>query len=159
MRAVRRAASTTLAIAACAALAGCGGDGRGGDGRGADERAVAEAVRGYLAAVAERDGARACAHLTRNAQLGVFEFRRVHAAPDHPDEACAEVVRETAARLDEARLRDAAVEEVAVDGDRATARVAGAEALLRRVGGRWLIDAFGLAGDVGGGGAAPLRLD
>lgn len=111
-----------------------------------------DALRGYLSAIAAGDSRGACARLTDNGKLGVFEFRKVHADPDHPDEACAEVA--DALELPPGaleRLRSAEIGEVAVDGDSAGAVVDGVPVTLRRVDGDWLIDVFGFASDVAGG--------
>ena len=113
---------------------------------------VRDALRAYLTAVAAGDARAACKRLTENGKLGVFEFRKIHAGPDHPDEACAEIAAE--AKLPgggAARLRAAAVGEVTVDGDSAGAVVDGVPVTLRRLEGEWLIDVFGFASDVAGG--------
>lgn len=129
------------AFAAAFVVAGCGGD---------DTGAIERTVEAYLAAVAERDGAAACAELTENAQLGIFEFRRVHVGPDHPEKACARVVRRQRLAGDRDVLLDPRVEDVEFDGDAATARVNGVEATLKRDDGEWKLDVFGLASDVTG---------
>lgn len=113
---------------------------------------VRDALRAYLSAVAAGDARAACGRLTENGQLGVFEFRKIHAGPDHPGEACAGIAAGT--KLPgggAARLRAAEVGEVTVDGDSAGAVVDGVPVTLERVDGEWLIDVFGLASDVAGG--------
>jgi hypothetical protein len=127
--------------------AGCGGDDRG------DEQAIKRVLTTYLSAVAAADGRQACARLTENAQLGVFEFKRAHAGTDHPAEACADTIRRHAPG-GRARLRARHDVTVRVDGDRADATVDGYEVKLERHSGQWKIATFGLAGDVAGG---PLR--
>lgn len=146
-RAISSARHRLLTLLAAASLfaAGCGGGGGGG---GDDAEAVERVVSGYLAALAAGDGARACGLLTENAQLGVFEFERVHANPDHPGEACAAVASEYDAGADRDALRSASVGEVVVDGSDAGAVVEGVPVKLRLVEGEWRIDVFGLARDV-----------
>lgn len=125
--------------------AGCGS----GDSDPGTEAEAAEVIRGYLVAVAEGDGETACSYLTENAQLGVFEFRFAHVGPDHPARACASVVKRGAPR-DETMLRRTRVGEVQIDGDTASAKVAGMDASLKWVEDVWRIDVFGLAGRVAG---------
>jgi hypothetical protein len=126
-------------IGAALALSGCGGN---------DHGEIRAAIKGYLDAVAEGDGRRACTYLTENAQLGVFEFKFVHIAPDHPQEACAATVTRRAPTERASRLRGAAVNDIAVDGDRAEAKVDGHGVQLVRVDGAWKLNVFGVATDV-----------
>jgi hypothetical protein len=119
-------------------LAACGGS------EGDSER-VADVVRDYLRAAADRDGERACALLTREAQLRSFEFGRVHAAPDHPGEACASVFESYHPLTGEERVRRASVSGVEVRGNRAEARAGGQRVKLEKVGGEWKLAVAGVA--------------
>ena len=117
-------------VLALTLLIGCGEE--------SDERRqVAEAVSGYLTAVADRDGRRACKLLTRRAQLRVFRQKRAHAAFDHPAEACASVVEDFGSLYGETRLRRVAVSRIEVDGDRARAIANGTRVTLARTAGGW----------------------
>ena len=127
---------------ALASLGACG-DGQGDDGK------VGDAVRGYLAAVGDRDGTRACGFLTRAAQLRTFRRRRAHLGADHPRQACATVVATFGALCGPGRLRRVTVSRIAVMGDRARARVDGFAVRLKKVEGDWKIAVSGLAQDVG----------
>ena len=71
-------------MAATLFVGACGDDGTDD----AADREIKATITGYLSAVANREGKRASGYLTENAQLGIFEFRRVHVGPDHPGEAC-----------------------------------------------------------------------
>ena len=106
-------------------------------------------VRGYLGAVADRDGPRACRHLTRSAQLRTFRSRAAHAARDHPAQACATVVESFGPLYGRARVKRVAVSEIAVDGDRAEARAGRFPVKLEKVDGKWKIAVSGLAQEVG----------
>jgi hypothetical protein len=130
-----------LPLLAALALAapGCGGR---------DDGEIRDALTGYLDAVADRDGSRACGYLTENAQLGIFEFKLVHIAPHHPAAACAAIVERRAPSLAANSLRDVQIEQIEVDGDHATTQVGGHEAQLVKVDDEWKIDVFGLASDV-----------
>lgn len=137
----QRAACIWLALA-LASLGGCG------DGGSEDEQ-VGDAVRGYLAAVADRDGRRACSFLTREAQLRTFTTRRAHAGRDHPAQACATVVASFGGLYGPGRIRRVDVSRVAVAGDRARARADGFRVRLEKVRGDWKIAVSGLAQDIG----------
>lgn len=102
-------------------------------------------MRGYLSAAADRDGKRACGFLTRRAQLSAFEFGRVHAAPDHPDEACASVFEGYHPLTGEARLRRTSVSAIEVEGERARARAGRIAVRLRKEDGEWKLDVAGIA--------------
>ena len=106
-------------------------------------------MRGYLAAVADRDGRRACGFLTREAQLRTFTTRRAHAGRDHPAEACATVVASFAALYGPRRLRRVTLSRIAVADDRARARADGFRVRLEKVGDDWKIAVSGLAQDIG----------
>ena len=123
-------------------LAGCGGGGGGGD-------EVGDVVREYVAAVADRDGKRACALVTRDAQLRIFRSRRVHAGEDHPDQACAAVVESFGPLYGVGRLKGVEVTDVEVDGDRAEARADGFPVRLVKDAGEWKIASVGLAQRIG----------
>ena len=134
-----RAACLCLALP-LAGLGACGGG---------DEDKVGDVVRGYLDAVADRDGKRACAFLTRDAQLRTFRRRRAHAGADHPAEACATVVGTFGPLFGVGRIRDVDVNRIAVDGDRARARAAGFRVRLEKVEGEWRLSVSGLAQRIG----------
>lgn len=134
-----RSRYTGVLVAIALGFSACGGG---------ENDEIRSTVSGYLDAVAKRDGRRACSYLTENAQLGVFEFKLVHVAPDHPAEACAATVARQAAKRRANRLRDAEVDEIMVDGDHATAKVDGHEIKLENVDGAWKIAVFGLASDI-----------
>lgn len=119
-----------------------------GVGTGEDDE-VGDAVRGYLAAVADRDGRRACSFLTREAQLRTFRTRTAHAGPDHPAEACATVVASFAPLYGRGRIRRATVSRITVTDDRASARADGFRVRLEKVRGEWKIAVSGLAQDIG----------
>lgn len=134
-----RARCIWLALA-LAPLGACGGG---------DDEAVGDAVRGYLAAVADRDGKRACTLLTRDAQLRTFRTRRAHAGTDHPAQACAAVVASFGPLYGVERVRRVAVSGIAVEGDRAKARADGFEVELEKAEGEWKLARSGLAQDIG----------
>ena len=142
MRERHRAARVLLLLGAW--LAGCGGG--GGE---SDREEVADAVRGYLEAVADRDGDAACALLTREAQLSVFRAKRAHAGADHPGEACANVVRSFGPLYGRGRLRGVAVSRVEVDGERAQARADDVAVKLEKVSGEWKLAVPGVGQAVG----------
>ena len=120
----------------------------GACGESEDEK-VDDTVRGYLAAVADRDGRRACSFLTREAQLRTFTTRRAHAGRDHPAEACASVVASFGPLYGTGRIRRVEVSRIAVTGDRARARADGFRVRLEKVRGDWKIASAGLAQDIG----------
>jgi len=128
-------------VAAAFILAACGG----GDTDDGAEREIQAAIKGYLGAVADRDGQRACGYLTENAQLGIFEFRRVHVGPDHPDDACADIVER---HRRPPRTRGVQITGIRIDGDDAEATVAGTPVELKKEDGAWKINVFGVATDV-----------
>lgn len=109
---------------------------------------VADAVSGYLAAAADRDGERACGLLTRKAQRRVFRLRRAHAGLDHPAQACASVVRSFGPLYGSERLRRLEVSDIEIDGDRAAAKVDGFPVKLLKTAGRWRLTS-GIAQKIG----------
>ena len=119
-----------------------------GDGESDDEK-VGDTVRGYLTAVADRDGRRACSFLTREAQLRTFTTRRAHAGRDHPAEACASVVASFGPLYGTGRIRRVEVSGIAVADDRARARADGFRVRLAKVRGDWKIAVSGLAQRIG----------
>lgn len=129
-----------------AVLAACGDSGSAPP----DEAAAADAVDGYLHAVSEGDGMRACSYLTEEAQLLVFDHRLVDVSANNPQRACARIVDRN--RLQGERsaraLRRVAVERVEVDGHAATAYLDGTEVRLRAEDGTWRIDRMGLGESV-----------
>jgi hypothetical protein len=138
----RRFSSPTLAVSIAALfLAACGG----GDGDDGGKREIEATIKGYLAAVADGDGRRACGYLTENAQLGIFEFRRVHVGPDHPGQACAAIVERNRRPP---QTRGVEISGIEIDGDEAEASVSGTPVELRKTDGAWKINVFGLATDV-----------
>lgn len=137
-----------LISSASLGLAACGSD--------SAETEVESAVERYLEAVGDGEGEVACGLLTPEAQLGVFDFRLVHAGADHPDEACARIVERNRLR-GETELRGVEVSSVEVDGKAATASVNGVEAELELVSGEWRIARFGLAESVVPGDRPPPK--
>ena len=135
-----RAYALCLALAS-ASLGACVGGG--------DDDKVEDTVRGYLAAVADRDGDRACRFLTRDAQLRAFRTRRAHAGADHPAEACASVVESFGPLYGPARVRRVEVSRIEVEGDRAQARAGGFPVKLEKAEGQWKISVAGLAQEIG----------
>ncbi len=135
-----------LGLVVATLIAACGDNGSSER----DENRARLVVEGYLAAVAERDGIRACRYLTRNAQLGVFEFKRAHIGTDHPAAACAAAVRREGPRTGQDRLRTAKASDIRISGKRAEAQVGRYPVTLEKVGASWKIATFGLASDVAG---------
>ena len=131
-----------MLVLALTSLGACGGGGESEDAK------IGETVRSYLAAVADRDGKRACGFLTRKAQLRTFRRRRAHAGSDHPAEACASVVADFAGLYGPGRLRRVTVSRITVTGDRARARADDLPVRLAKVEGDWKIAISGLAQDV-----------
>ena len=134
----------TLAVAT--ALAGCGG------GKSARDR-VKSIVTTYLTALADGDGATACAVLTDGQQQAVVGAA---AAAGVSSGSCARVLGGIAATLDagaKSKLREARVTSVSVHGSRAIVRVAGgsAAAELEKRSGRWLIAGGVTPSSVSGG--------
>ena len=131
-RSIRPTAILLLAFGA-PALTGCG----------SDEQRVEKTLTTYLTAVVEADGPTACAQLAPAARDDLVSS--VAGARD-----CEDAVRRyrsglTAQQREE--LRTARVTEVSIEGDRATARVAGAESgSLEQVEGEWRISARSPAG-------------
>jgi hypothetical protein len=137
--AMRRVA--TIAVIACAALAGCGG---GDDEGGGPEDAVREAVRDYLTAVASGNHERACSTLTNEAQETlVAEVTATFAEGGRI--SCGDAVQELSADIapeDKQVLLNPKVGKVTIEGTRATAEV---ERLaqptpLRQVGEDWRVE-------------------
>jgi hypothetical protein len=121
------------------ALAGCGGD--GGDSAPDDEQ-VDRVVTGYAHAFGGGDGGRACEFLTEEARDAFV--RRVSSVVGTTD--CGEAMTKLqgfAGPNVTGPFEDATVENVRVDGDRATADlVAGGhpeEVTLEKVDGEWLL--------------------
>ena len=128
-------------LLAIASLGACGGE--------SEDEKVGDTVRGYLAAVADRDGRRACNFLTREAQLRTFTTREAHAGRDHPAAACASVVASFGPLYGTGRIRRVEVSRIAVAGASARARADGFRVRLEKVRGEWKIAAAGLAQDIG----------
>jgi hypothetical protein len=115
-----------------------------------DSEEVESVLHGYLNALAARDGPRACGFLTREAQLRSFRLNRVHAAPDHPAQACASVVQDGFfPGYGFKRLRSASISAIEVDGDRAQAKADGFSVKLEKVGGEWKLAVSGIGNRVG----------
>jgi hypothetical protein len=128
---------TILAVAGAAAAAGCGG----GDGGGDDEERITRVVDDYLTALASGNGERACAQLTPGAQKEAVETVTA-AFPDAGGMSCEDAIAELSADTDQRRketMLNPKVEDVAVSGDSATARVKGLSgtARLQRVEDAW----------------------
>ena len=112
-----------------------------------EEDEVREAVTTYLKAVAEGDGPKACGRLTPAAQrqlvASVFGARDCNQAVDLFAERLPDRVK--------SRMRDPEIEDVEVDGSRATVRVKDVEqGALEKVDGEWKIAAEPPAGGKGG---------
>jgi hypothetical protein len=120
--------AAALLVAGALALAGCGGSG--------DEDAVRDALTEYVDAMADGDGATACARMTEPLQEILL-----NSTPRASD--CAEAV----AQIDRggANRGDVSIDGVEVEGDTARASVAvggdaGTRHSLRRVDGEWRVD-------------------
>ena len=125
----------TLAVLVLAA--GCGGG--GGD----DIGQAQEAVRDYLAGIADGDGARACARMSP-AERERFAGRVADEDPQRGIDSCEEAVervREQLAAEDLAPLRDPQIS-VTLNRDKATASVEDgpSDITVIKVGGTWVID-------------------
>jgi hypothetical protein len=122
----RMSASLLATLAAGGSLAATVLTACGTDSAADDPAAVEEVVEAYLAAVGDGRGRAACEHLTAEAQLGVFDFRLVHAGADHPDQACARIVERNRLRGERA-LKDVEVTDIEIDGEAATASADGVD--------------------------------
>jgi hypothetical protein len=130
--------------AGAVALAGCGASGGGADSR--DVANVKKVVAAYGRAVADGDGRRACALMTAQGRADVVRSNREFGVRRCNEVATVFRGMATSDQLDE--LRALRLARVDIHGDRAVGRLVGLRALersgdtrLRRVGGRWLIDA------------------
>ena len=129
-----------VVAAGALACAGCGTARRG------DVAEIKRVVADYRHAVADGDGARACALSTREGQANDVRHGRDYRVRECRDLA---VVISALAREEELdELRALRLVRVKVDGDRAVGRLEGFRRLersgptyLRRVHGNWLIDA------------------
>lgn len=135
---MKRAMCAILLVVLALALAACGDDDDGGDGGGDDSEAVAEAMRAYLTAYSEGDGAEACTHLTEGAQQALAESAKTG------ETSCAEALSrpsDQGAELLGPLIEGIDAEDVTVDGDTATLTIEGAQvpATLERVNGEWLV--------------------
>lgn len=122
----------SLALVVALALGACGGDGEG------DPGAI---VGDYYAALADHDGAAACAHLTGEMQRTVVE--QAASLPGYSG-TCPDAVEVIVANLggDEvSALRNAEITDTAIDGDTATVTIKDATsvATLKKVDGRWYL--------------------
>jgi hypothetical protein len=114
-----RTLSLALLTTAAIGVAGCGGDDSGGGGD--DDSQIRDTVTNYAAAIAEKDGDKACDFLTKSAREQVEAAGKAMDAGD-----CGEVLEQaTEQASDEEReqLKDVEVVSVKVDGDRATVQV------------------------------------
>jgi hypothetical protein len=146
----RRTLSIALLSAAALAVGGCGGDDSGGGGGGGDDESqIRNVITSYAAAVADRDGDKACGYLTDTAR------QQIEAVADSLDaDGCAGVMEkltEQASSDDRDQLKDIKVTSVKIDGDRATVQVEAAgekgdPSTVVKQDGDWKIDA-----DMGGG--------
>ena len=150
-----------FAVVAALALAACGGDDGGGDGGGgepggggtaagpatqpkggatSDEAAIRSTMVAYIGAVAEGDGAKACAQLTENGKRSAASARGADGCEEAIDEIGAAFTPRDKQKLLALRNTDI---EVRIDGDTATAQFRGARTTkLARQGDRWLIDGY-----------------
>lgn len=138
-----RSRNSPSALAAGAVLAallapGCG------NGRSDEEQAVARAVTGWHDAVVKHDSPRACAYLTPKLRRAIDSQVRTHSEPGNCRTWAA---RWTFGPTRPVGKRDARIGHIRVSGDRATAKVQAApyedsDVMLRRLGGRWLIDNY-----------------
>jgi hypothetical protein len=114
-----RTLSLALLTTAAIGVAGCGGDDSGGGGD--DESQIRDTVTNYAAAIADKDGDKACGFLTKSAREQVEAAGKAMDAGD-----CGEVLEqatEQASDEDRDQLKDVEVVSVKVDGDRATVQV------------------------------------
>lgn len=118
-------------------VAGCGQS---------DQEQAEGAVTGYLGGLADGDGAKACSHLTGNAKRELSEFlaKQLGGYGDFSVSCEAQIEELSGAIGEDERplLRDAEVE-VSVDGNSATAYLAGGDGraiTLVMSGDEWLID-------------------
>jgi hypothetical protein len=123
MREAPRYQVALLGLLLAVLVAGCG------LGPATNEEKISKTATTYLNALAEDDTATACAQLTARAR----------------DEACAEMLEDSLARLDPEALKSAAHDSmrIDVDGNRATAGLAepeGAELRLVKALDQWRID-------------------
>ena len=142
-------------IVAALALAACGGGDEGGGeprpggagpatqpkgGATSDEAAVRSTMVAYIGAVAEGDGAKACAQLTENGKRSAASARGAGGCEEAIDEIGAAFTPRDRQKLRALRHADI---EVRIDGDTATAQFRGARTTkLARRGDRWLIDGY-----------------
>lgn len=136
-----RTLSLALLAAAAMGVAGCGGDdsGSGGD----DEAQVKEVVTSYAAAVADRDGDKACDSMTDAARKQVEQAGQVIGA-----EGCGAIIEkatEDATDKERDQLKDLVVTSVKIDGDHAVVQVkaageTGDPSNLVKQDGEWKID-------------------
>jgi hypothetical protein len=120
----------TLSAVVLALLAGCGGSDTPED-----------VTRDFLQAMADGDGERACDLLTGDARREMLVAGAFFDAGDGGCPGAIEGITETLDEGELAKLRDAEVEEVEVNGDQATVKVKdGDPAHLRKIEGEWRID-------------------
>ena len=129
-----------VVAAGALACAGCG------TARPGDVAEIKRVVADYRHAVADGDGARACALMTREGQANEVRLGREYGVRECRD--LAPVISALADKEDLDELRALRLVRVKVDGDRAVGRLEGFRRLersgptyLRRVHGHWLIDA------------------
>lgn len=135
-----------------ASLAACGGSDQASDRKG-----VANTVRAYLDAVADRDGARACRLLTVEAQLRIVQTRQVHAGPHLSPEGCARVIDTYTPIFGVKPLRSGKVSSIVVEGETARAQVGTFPVTLTKVAGEWKLAVSGVATSLGD--RPPLQAD
>jgi hypothetical protein len=129
-----------IVAAGALAFAGCGTARRG------DVDEIKRVAVDYNRALADGDGERACALMTREGQANVVRLGRDYRARECRDLAVVISALADKEQLDE--LRALRLVRVKVDGDRAVGQFEGMRLLegtgvtdLRRVHGKWLIDA------------------
>jgi hypothetical protein len=128
-------AGVVLVASAALALRACGGT--------SDDDSVRHVVTGYLAAVADGDGKRACALMTSGEAQRVASTFLAHAEGTGAA-ACPQAMKalaKAAPRSARDGLRHVRITAVKISGDHATVTIAGATraAQLQRSGDTWLI--------------------
>lgn len=133
---------TALLAVAAVALSACG--------QSEDEK-VADALQGYLNAIADRNYGDACGKLAASAKRDLVEYV-TQQLPELGTVECESVLKQFVELTDEEQLKaleDVEIRDVRVDGDRATAEAVGGTqtAHLRKIDGDWKISELEFPGD------------